>query len=117
MSRQQLATYCLTASALVIAGLICLRAWSFVDTSARAEMAVHKDVLTMISTKFRGDSEILYVLDSHSERLLAYMYNPARRSIDMLPGGSMELTREFARYVGGGAAAPAQNPGFRNHPR
>ncbi len=99
MKRHELACYMLIASAIVTSALICARASSVIDSRAQAEMAVHKDVLTVISTKFRNDSEIVYVLDSKNERLLAYMYDPNQKFINLLPGGSMDVADAFQRTL------------------
>ena len=97
MNRIQLACYCLIASAIVTTALICSRASNLIDSPALAEMSVHKDMLTMISTKSQRaiDAEIIYVLDSKSEHLMAYQLDFNRKSIDLL--AAMDLAAEFGR--------------------
>lgn len=99
MKRCELACYMLIASAIITTSLICVRASGMLDSRAQAEMAVHKDVLTVISTRFRNDTEIIYVLDSKSERLLAYLYDPNNKVIDLMPGGSMDVADAFNRTM------------------
>ena len=100
MNRTQLGCYTLLASAFVLAAMILMQASRLIDDRAHAEMVVNKDSVTMITTQFQTDSEILYILDSRSGRLFAYMLDPNTQVIQ--PMSTMDLGREFGA-AGGGA--------------
>jgi hypothetical protein len=108
MNRNPLTGYMLLASAFVLMAMILLQASRLIDDRAHAEMVVNKDSVTMITTRFQGDSEILYILDSRSGRLFAYMLNPNTQVIE--PLSTMDLSREFS-------VGAAERPGARPQPR
>jgi len=108
MTRIQTACCCLAASAFVLAALVMVQASHFADNKAQAEMVVNKDTFTLMSAQFRTDSEIIYVLDSRNERLLAYLLDPNQRVIKLLPNGALPLPRAFEQYVRAGTGPSPQ---------
>jgi len=97
MNRTQLACYSLMASAFVLTAMIFIQASRLMDDAAHAEMVVNRGTVTMMSTAFRTDADIIYVMDSANSRLLAYMVDPNQKVIQLLRGGIMDITREFER--------------------
>jgi len=100
MNRIQIACYTMLATAFVLTSLILLQASRLIESRAHAEMVVNKDAVTMISTQYQGDSELVYILDSRSGRLFAYMLNPNSRTIDLM--ATADMTREFGGAQRGG---------------
>ncbi len=103
MNRVQMACYCLLASAFILGALCLFQASQIADTRANAEMAVNKGFVTMLSTTYRTDAEIVYVLDSKSEMLAAYMLDPNKKVIELMPGGMVNVGRAF-QMLGDNAA-------------
>ena len=84
MKRTELATWMLSATAFILTGLILLQASHRMESAAYAEMGIHKDAVTMITTpNTRGDGEVCYILDSRSGQLFAYEFTN-RGQIEML---------------------------------
>ncbi len=114
MNRTQTATYSLMASAFILTALIFLQASRWIESRAYAEMVVNKDSITMISTRYQADTEIVYVLDSQRGRLMAYLLNPNRQTIELLQNGVMDLPREFGSVfrgaAGGGGGGGVNEP-------
>jgi hypothetical protein len=103
MSRIQMACYGLIASAFVLTALIVTRVSVMADNKAYADLVVHKDIVTMLTTSYTTDADIVYVLDSKQERLLAYSMNPNRGTIELLPGGVLDVGKAFELHLRGGA--------------
>lgn len=113
MKRIDTACYGLVASAFVLTALLLVQVARLSDQRAHAEMVVTKGTITMVTTVFRSDSEVLYVLDSKNERLLAYMMDPNKKTIELLPGGMLDLAKDFdaaAERATGGAGRPGTRP-------
>lgn len=106
MKRTSIASYALTASAFVLAALIFLQASHRLEQKAVAEMVVNSDTVSMVTTQFRTDSEILYLLDGRRGALVAYMLDPNQRSIVPLPGGTMNVAGAFGGANPRGGANP-----------
>jgi len=116
MTRTELANWCLAASALVLAALVCVRVAAMADNSAKAEMVVSSGTVTMLSTQGnRPDQEIIYVLDSQQRMLNAYELEPNRQIFQLL--GQLDVGATFDRYLAGGAEVPAAAPGGARRPR
>jgi predicted methyltransferase len=109
MNRIQLACYGLLASAFILSSLCLFQASRIADNRAHAEMVVNKGFVTMVSTAYRTDSEIIYVLDSKSEMLAAYMLEPNKKVIELMPGGVVNLGRAF-EMLGNAAAGGGKRP-------
>lgn len=100
MTRIQVACCCLIASAFVLGGLVFVQVGERLpQNEAQAEMVVQKDHLTMLTTQFQGDSEMVYVLDGRQELLLAYILEPNRGDIELM--GRLNLARVFERESNG----------------
>lgn len=104
MNRFQLACYTMVATAFILTALVLLQASRLIDNRAHAEMVVNKDAVTMITAQFQGDSEMLYILDSRTGRLFAYMLNPNTRVIE--PMAAMDISREFGAPGGARGTTP-----------
>lgn len=112
MNRTTSACYLMLASAFVLSALALLQASSLIENRAHAEMVVSKGTVTMVTTQFSGDSEILYVLDSSRSRLFAYVHDPSKRTIVLLD--SVDISRAFA---GGGGGDEKETRGGGRKPR
>lgn len=109
MTRTQLACLCLVASAFMLGAMVLSELGDKLpQNEARAEMVVSKDSLTMLTTQYQADSELVYVLDNQQDLLLAYMIN--RNNIELL--GRLNLSRIFRREAEGG-----QQPNQGRRPR
>lgn len=71
MSRHQLAIYSLTASALILAGLLAVRMGSFTP-EANAELVLSKDSFTIMTARTAANDESLFVLNTQSGQLVVY---------------------------------------------
>jgi len=72
MTRKTLACYALIASAFVLGGLLTLKVAEKIETPARADMVVNKDIFTVLTTEGIGGGDFIYALDNKNERLLCY---------------------------------------------
>lgn len=93
MTRSQTAVYCLIASAIVLTALIFVQGSRLMNNEADAEMVVEKNAVSMLSTRSQADSEVLYVLESNQQVLMAYRHDPNRGEIPLL--GRLDLRRAF----------------------
>ncbi|MBI1370151.1 MAG: hypothetical protein GC162_16040 [Planctomycetes bacterium] len=111
MTRVQTACYALIASAIVLTALLLVQSSQTLVQPAHAEMVVHKDFTTMLSTRYRADTDIVYVLDSKQARLLAYVLDPNKKTIELL--GDMDVAKAFevwAQNTGQGAGGVKRVP-------
>ena len=77
MKRDELATYTLLATGLILGAMVLLKASNRIESRAYAEMGMTKNSVTMITTASpSGDAEIIYILDSRSGQLYAYEFDP-----------------------------------------
>ncbi len=105
----QTAAFSLLASAIVLAGMTLYKAGDMLESKAQAEMVTGKGLIQVMTTTYRRDAEIVYVLDSRREVLLAYLYNPQRKQIELLKGGTMSIGAAFKKAAaakGGGVKGP-----------
>jgi len=96
MNRTQLACYGLIASAFVLAGLIVFQTPAALESAAEAGLVVQQDDVTLITAQMpaKGNSEVLYVLDTRSEQLMVYLLNGSKKSIE--PIATMNVADAFA---------------------
>lgn len=101
MTRLQLACCGLIASAFVLGAMVLDKAADrFPQNEAQAEMVTSKDHLSMLTTQYQADSELVYVLDGRQELLMAYLVDANRGNIELL--GRLNLARVFRRETDGG---------------
>jgi hypothetical protein len=86
MNRIQLACYALLASAFILGAMVIMKASVYVDNLAYGEMVVNRGTVTLLATALnnRNNEELLYVLDSRNERLMAYGLDPTRNRLELL---------------------------------
>ncbi len=96
MRRVQLAGYCLLASAFVLAGLVFVQASRHMENRAFGEMVVNKDFFSMVTTQAQNNMEVLYVLNTKQEKLLAYRLNEQER-IEIV--GHLDIGRVIQKAV------------------
>lgn len=106
MKRQNIAFYALSASAFVLAGLIFTQFSHRLERQAVAEMVVNDEGISMLTTQYRTDSEVLYLLDGRRGVLVAYMLDVNQRTIQPLPGGTMNIAGAFGGVGPRGGANP-----------
>lgn len=92
-------TAVLWASAFVIAALVIIQAGRLQSNPAHAEMAIHHDDFTLLTTRYgSGDNKMLYVINSRDQILLAYEIEDALRNMLILrDGGNIENMFRTAR--------------------
>ena len=115
MTRIQLACIVLIASACVLAGLLAAT-WanrpdrqaditdavaSTFESSAYGQFVVSKGGLTILATQVDTDHDMIYVLDSRSQRLVAYLFDPNRKEIERLAG--LDIGEVMARQTKSGS--------------
>ncbi|MDH3583335.1 MAG: hypothetical protein OER86_03890 [Phycisphaerae bacterium] len=111
MTRTELAGYGLMVSAFLITAILFVQAADYLENRAQAEMVVNKGLITMVSTRYTPDVEIIYVLDSRDEILMAYTFDRNKKAIILLQGGVMDIATEFERRTGSGT--PSTRTGTR----
>lgn len=90
----------LWASAFVLAALILVRAGDTPEPPpVAADMVASTGDFQMMTTAGATNGELLYVLDSRSERLVVYSLDSSR---DLTQRASVDLPRLFAGARGGG---------------
>ena len=119
MTRIQLACIVLIASACVLAGLLAAT-WAnrpnrqadiadavtaTFESSAYGQFVVSKGGLTVLATQVSEDHDMVYVLDSRSQRLVAYLFEPNRKEIERLAG--LDIGEVMARQMKAGSRRPA----------
>ena len=97
MNRTELACYALIASAFILGALVLVHADRLADNAAYAEMVVHKDQYTVLSSQIDAAREVVYILDSRTERLNAYALNPTTKVVELLD--SMDVAEQVAQVL------------------
>lgn len=89
----------LWASAFIIAALVIVQAGRMQSNPAHAEMAIHYDDFTLLTTRYgSGDNKMLYVMNSRDQVLLVYEIEDAQRNLLTLrDGGSIDNLFRVAR--------------------
>jgi len=120
MTRTELATYALMASAFVLGALVIHTATSEPDadattqnsrasllaqlpfeSTAGADFVVNKNVFTLLSAQGITNEDFLYVLDNKNERLLCYRHTPNGR-IELFGALDVAQNVQRAQQSGGG---------------
>lgn len=86
MNRIQTASFCLLASAFVLAGILVLRlgAVSQENTAQADQVIAQPDSFSLMTARTRGDDESLFVLDSRTGRLIVYHPNVGRERLEVV---------------------------------
>ena len=106
MNRNQLACYCLMASAFVLGALLLYSLPGRMETPAEAGVVIARENFTMLTARTRKDEEALFVLDNSSQKLLIYAMNIGRRKME--PVGFFDLASP--QIFGGGGAGGGAKP-------
>lgn len=77
MDRTNFACCILLASAFVLSGMLLMQT----QPTAKAEMVVNKDTVTLMTAKTRPDAESLFVIDSLNEKMLIYNTDLGKKRI------------------------------------
>lgn len=83
MTRTQLASYCLLASAFVLGAILLVQVSRYVENEARADMVTNARSVTVLSVK-TNNGELLAILDSRNEILLGYLLDASRREFKLM---------------------------------
>ena len=96
LTRIQTACYCLIASAVVLGAMVLTQIGERAPLNeAQAGMVDRTGGLIKLTTQFQTDSELVYILDSQRDILVAYEVDVRRGSMDLV--GRLNLARVFDR--------------------
>jgi hypothetical protein len=89
----------LWASAFIIAALVIIQAGRLPGNPAHADMAIHYDDFTLLTTRYgSGDNKLLYVINSRDQVMLVYEVEDAQQgTLFLRDGGSIENLFRAAR--------------------
>ena len=97
MNRTQLAGAALTASAMILAGLLIVQMQRHEPPTpyAVAEQVINTGAFSLMTAKTRDNEEALFMLDNLNEKLLIYRLDLGRKRLEL--AGSAEISEIFAR--------------------
>ncbi|MEE9404725.1 MAG: hypothetical protein V3V20_07520 [Algisphaera sp.] len=99
MNRIHTTCCALTASALVLAGMLLISLGRQTQANeAHASQVIARDNFTLMTAQTRSNEESLFVLDSTSGVLLVYRLDVSRESME--PVGGMRLSDIFEEPAG-----------------
>ncbi len=101
MTRTELASYCLLASAFVLGAMLMIQVSRYVENEAQADMVTNARSVTVLSVKADNDRELLAVLDSRNEQLLGYMLDPNKREFRLMDALNVREILDRAGGAGG----------------
>ncbi|MBI1372686.1 MAG: hypothetical protein GC159_07975 [Phycisphaera sp.] len=107
--RTQTTGWALLAMAILLGGLLVNRIGLF-DRDAHAEMVIDKGSFTVMTARYSNDIEYLYLLDSRTGALIAYMKEPTGALIERVDvldvNASFDRALKMIKPAGGGSSGP-----------
>ena len=102
MNRIQTISFCLLASALVLAGILVVRLdrVTTANTALADGQVIAQPNFSLMTARTRGADESLFVLDSSSGRMVVYRPNLGRQQLEVVQ--AFDMAEVFGAPGGGG---------------
>ncbi len=109
MTRTQMASYCLLASAFILGAMLVVKASQFVNNPVMANTSATKGTIAQVTAEATSKRNVLVVLNSTNNRLLAYETDNNRREIKLI--ASLDISRVVDAAIN---AANRNNPATKS---